>query len=65
MNAKTVTAMKPKSTDLPVEEQIRIRAQELFDSRKPEDANAIDDWLQAEKEILSQNKAKSATASST
>ena len=38
---------------LPLEEQIRLRAYELYEARGCRPGLALDDWLQAEQEILS------------
>lgn len=37
---------------LPLEARIRIRAHEIYLERGGEDGNELDDWLQAEEEIL-------------
>jgi len=50
-----------KRSDLPrtmpnptaLEEQIRLRAYELYEARGREDGHEFDDWLQAEAEISS------------
>jgi hypothetical protein len=43
-----------RTTDLAtLEEQIRRRASELYEARGREDGHELDDWLQAEAEILS------------
>jgi len=44
-----------------VQEQIARRAYELFEARGGVDGYHIQDWLQAEKEIASASKKKSAT----
>ncbi len=44
-----------------LEEQIRCRAYELYEERGREDGHEVEDWLQAEGEILgTQNKAAAA-----
>jgi len=35
-----------------LEEQIRLRAYELYEARGREDGHEVDDWLQAEAEVL-------------
>jgi len=35
-----------------LEEQIRLRAYELYEAHGREDGHEVDDWLQAEAEIL-------------
>jgi hypothetical protein len=62
MSLKVVTTVNQKPTDSKIEDQIRRRAQQLFDGRNPGDGTAVDDWLRAEKEILSQNRKKAAVA---
>jgi hypothetical protein len=37
---------------LTIEEAIRKRAYELFETRDRESGHELDDWLQAEKEVL-------------
>ena len=39
-----------------LEEQIRCRAYELYEARGREDGRDLDDWLQAEGEILGSKK---------
>jgi hypothetical protein len=36
-------------------EQVRVRAYELYEQRGREDGHDIEDWIQAEAEILAQN----------
>ena len=38
---------------VPVEEQVRQRAYELYVTRGDESGSELEDWLQAEREILS------------
>ncbi len=37
-------------------EQIRQRAYELYEAREREDGHELDDWLQAESEVMQQIK---------
>jgi len=56
---KEVTKKQPtRVTGEPqeLEDQIRRRAQELYEARGREDGHELDDWLRAEEEIT-QNKA--------
>jgi len=46
---------------LPAEEQIRIRAYELYEARGREDGHELEDWLEAESE-LSETKAEEPAA---
>jgi hypothetical protein len=50
----------PKTTKtaavLPLEEQIRQRAHALYLQHGGEDRTAMDDWLEAEREILSRQQ---------
>ena len=43
-------------TALPLEERIRERAHEIYLQRGGEDGSELDDWLQAEQEILGSEK---------
>jgi len=45
-------APKPAAGHLPVEEHVRLRAYELYVERGNESGSELDDWLQAEDEIL-------------
>jgi len=36
----------------PLEEAIRKRAHELYENRGKQEGNELDDWLQAEREVL-------------
>jgi len=38
-----------------VEEEVRLRAYELYEQRGKEDGHDIEDWLQAEFEIIQQS----------
>ena len=46
---------KPKSVSS-AEEKIRLRAYELYEQRGRIDGHALDDWLQAETEVLGAKK---------
>jgi hypothetical protein len=48
----------PAPTTLPLEERIRIRAHEIYLERGGEDGNELDDWLEAEEEILGTEPAR-------
>jgi hypothetical protein len=50
--ARTAAATKTAVEDLPLEEQIRRRAYELYVQRGNQPGSELDDWLQAEQEIL-------------
>ena len=49
---KTLLREEEQPEALPLEEQIRLRAHELWLRRAPQDGSAIEDWLQAEEELL-------------
>ena len=51
---------RPRKPNLPtdVEQQIRRRAYELYEQRDRVNGFALDDWLQAETEILETHKSK-------
>ena len=48
----TVRAREPVVETLPLEERVRQRAYELYVLRGNESGSEVDDWLQAEQEIL-------------
>jgi len=50
--ATTAYSRKPIAKTLPLEEQVRQRAYELYVLRGNESGSEVDDWLQAEQEIL-------------
>lgn len=50
--ATTAYSRKPIAETLPLEEQVRQRAYELYVLRGNESGSEVDDWLQAEQEIL-------------
>ena len=50
--ALSKSATKTAAATLPLEERIRIRAYEIYLQRGGEDGSELDDWLQAEQEIL-------------
>lgn len=58
-----VAGTKPSEvqTHVDVDGQIRDRAFELYEQRGREDGHALDDWLQAEAQVL-QNKPKDSAA---
>ena len=58
--AKSTADMRGDETPAEVQEQIRQRAYELFEKRGCEDGHALDDWLQAEAEIVENAKAVAA-----
>lgn len=50
--AATIHAREAIAGNLPVEERVRQRAYELYVERGNESGSELDDWLQAEDEIL-------------
>jgi len=48
----------PAIQSVPIEERIRERAHEIYLQRGGEDGGELDDWLQAEQEILDQEQKK-------
>lgn len=62
---KEPSTLEPKSDEptvlIPVEQQIRQRAYELYDRRGRTDGHDLDDWLQAERRIKGR-QANAATA---
>ena len=63
--AAAQTTLAPKSAEptvlIPIEQQIRQRAYELYEQRGRTDGHDLDDWLQAECEIKG-TQANAATA---
>ena len=49
-----VALREKKSVALPVEERIRSRAYELYVQRGGVGASDVDDWVQAEEEVLAE-----------
>lgn len=50
--AATMRARESLSEALPLEEQVRKRAYELYVERGNESGSEVDDWFQAEQEVL-------------
>jgi hypothetical protein len=48
---KSATSVTSEPQDIELEDQIRLRAQELYKARGREDGHELDDWLRAEEEI--------------
>ncbi len=57
-HTRNVTPMKARGPLTPaitdVQEQIRIRAYQLFEQRGRKDGHDLDDWLKAEAEVIRQ-----------
>jgi Protein of unknown function (DUF2934) len=64
MNPKAPVPIRPRMTETGIEEQIRQRAYGLYEGRGRAEGKALDDWLQAEEEVLALRKPKAATTSS-
>ena len=60
ISTSSTKTQTPIST-VDVQEQVRRRAFELYELRGREDGHDLDDWLQAESEIV-QQRTKAATA---
>ena len=56
--ARMAAAAKTAVEDLPLEEQIRRRAYEIFVQRGNQSGSELDDWLQAENEILTREQVR-------
>jgi Protein of unknown function (DUF2934) len=56
--AKLVPEEEPGLDALPLEEQIRRRAHARYLERGAKPGSALDDWLQAEQEILQEREAR-------
>ena len=56
-----IAAVPPVSSEMapsqPLEEQIRARAYQLYEKRGKTEGHEMEDWLQAEAELLPQSKA--------
>jgi hypothetical protein len=50
------TSVRKSQVELPVEEQIRLRAFQIYLERGGQDGSDWDDWLQAEAEIMQAQK---------
>jgi hypothetical protein len=51
MGIKPLVRRAGENAALPLEEQIRLRAHELYIERGNESGSEMDDWLQAEEEL--------------
>jgi hypothetical protein len=49
---KSSTSVTSELQELELEEQIRLRAHELYEARGREDGHELEDWLRAEEEIV-------------
>jgi len=56
---KTPTLVRNEPSPI-LEEQIRSRAYELYETRGREDAHEMEDWLRAESELASKSSERSA-----
>jgi hypothetical protein len=63
---KSLGRPRPRKSDPPgdIEERVRERAYRLYEQRGRIDGLALDDWLQAEREILGAQKQRKAKAAS-
>ena len=52
VNSETRTRERQKLMISMLEKKIRLRAQQLYDERGQAEGRALDDWVQAESEIL-------------
>jgi hypothetical protein len=59
MASRAMAPRKPRRRpeELPLEERIRERAHEIYLERGGQDGSDLEDWLQAEQEILGSEKA--------
>ena len=53
---RTIT-VKTKPTTIELQEQIRRRAYDIYEQRGREDGHDLEDWLQAESELLHRSAA--------
>ena len=52
MDSETRTRERQKLMISMLEKKIRLRARQLYEERGQEDGHAVEDWVQAESEIL-------------
>jgi hypothetical protein len=57
---KSTPSVDQSSTEL-TEAYIRVRAYQLFEQRGRQDGHAVEDWLQAEEEILGKKQPQNVT----
>ena len=55
MNSETRTCERQRLLIDLLERKIRLRAQQLYDERGQENGRALEDWIQAENEVLKAN----------
>lgn len=55
-NTPDVNGVAPRSNDLLIQKRIALRAYELYLHRSGVDGHAEEDWLQAEREILEEER---------
>jgi len=58
---KSPTSVTSEPQDIELEDQIRLRAYELYEARGREDGHEMEDWLHAEEEIK-EKKVRTAAA---
>ena len=52
VNSKNLTRERQKLMVTMLEKKIRLRAQQLYDERGQTEGKALEDWVQAESEVL-------------
>ncbi len=52
IQAAAVSAETPQSNGSPTRQEIELRAYEIYERRGRTDGNDVEDWLQAETELL-------------
>ena len=58
MATKPLVKRAGENAALPLEERVRLRAHQLYIERGNESGSEIDDWLQAEEELLAAQEAR-------
>lgn len=48
-------ATKPTSSRVPAKDEVQFRAYQIYVARNRQPGHELDDWLQAERELLSRN----------
>jgi hypothetical protein len=60
MKTRSITNPAARIRTPELEEQIRVRAHEIYEQRGRDEGHDIDDWLQAEAELTGKSEAEAA-----
>ena len=61
-NSMTMASSSMSSNSMPLEDQIRLRAYEIYQQRGYTPGNEREDWLTAEREVLARSHSKRQSA---